>query len=144
MGAGDRLQARFGRSKHPVKLESTLALEPQRAVGGVLEAGDLVGVVLSFDPFEITDGGEPAAGDEEIGDGEEDGTGDDADGPSKTPNMTHLTLHKVQVTSVRYAQRDSERIVERPGGHVVELSGDQGFASWISFQIRIGDSGMFM
>jgi pilus assembly protein CpaB len=100
--------------------ELTLALEPERAVGGLLEAGDLVGVVLSFDPFEITEAGAPAAVDDETtggGDGDTDDGGEGAaDGdstPAKTPNVTHLTLHQVQVTSVRYAQRDSERIVER-------------------------------
>lgn len=95
--------------------ELTLALDPQRAVGGLLEAGDVVGVVLSFDPFNITESGVPAADDDDsAGDGDDDES-DDAR-PSKTPNMTHLTLHKVQVTSVRYAQRDSERIVEREQG----------------------------
>jgi pilus assembly protein CpaB len=95
--------------------ELTLALDPQRAVGGVLKAGDILGVVLSFDPFEITDAGVPAAP-------ADDPTGDDpaadetAEQPTKTPNMTHLTLHKVQVTSVRFAQSDSERIVERQQG----------------------------
>jgi pilus assembly protein CpaB len=94
--------------------ELTLALDPQRAVGGLLEAGDLVGVVLSFDPFEITESGAPAAADDQAGDSGEDGeAADDTSTPTKTPNMTHLTLHEVQVTSVRYAQRDSERIVER-------------------------------
>jgi pilus assembly protein CpaB len=98
--------------------ELTLSLDPERAVGGVLHAGDLVGVVLSFDPFEITDSGVPAAPDDDAGGGGDEpdadaDAGDSTQRPTKTPNMTHLTLHKVQVTSVRYAQRDSERIVER-------------------------------
>ena len=33
--------------------EVTVALDPQRAVGGELKVGDTVGVVLSFDPFEL-------------------------------------------------------------------------------------------
>jgi pilus assembly protein CpaB len=108
--------------------EVTLALEPERAVGGLLEAGDLVGVVLSFDPFEITDGRAPSAveeepadpGDGDAGDGTEGDTGGDT---AKTPNVTHLTLQQVQVTSVRYAQRDSERIVERQSDEGEDDSG---------------------
>ena len=33
--------------------EVTVALDPERAVGGELKVGDTVGVVLSFDPFEL-------------------------------------------------------------------------------------------
>ena len=33
--------------------EVTVALDPQRAVGGELKVGDTVGVVLSYDPFEL-------------------------------------------------------------------------------------------
>ena len=33
--------------------ELTVALEPERAVGGELTAGDTVGIVLSFDPFDL-------------------------------------------------------------------------------------------
>jgi pilus assembly protein CpaB len=58
--------------------EVTVPLEPARAVGGRLSAGDTVGVFLSFDPFEI------------------DREGD------KTPNTSHLELHKVLVTGVQF------------------------------------------
>lgn len=69
--------------------ELTVALEPERAVGGSLRAGDTVGVVLSFDPFDVPDG---AGGDQS----------------EQTPNMTHLTFHKVLVTSVQFDQSESE------------------------------------
>lgn len=65
--------------------ELTVALEPERAVGGTLAAGDTVGVVLSFDPFDR----------------------DDAQGGGQTPNMSHLTFHKVVVTSVQFDQNES-------------------------------------
>lgn len=57
--------------------EVTVPLEPARALGGRLTAGDTVGVFLSFDPFEISREGD------------------------KTPNTTHLELHKVLVTGVQ-------------------------------------------
>lgn len=62
--------------------ELSVALDPERAVGGVLRAGDTVGVVLSFDPFKRNDG-------------------------SETANVTHLVLHKVLVTSVQFDQNES-------------------------------------
>lgn len=60
--------------------EVTISLEPQRAVGGNLRPGDTVGLVASFDPFEDVTGGD-----------------------AKTPNTTHLILHKVLVTRVQAA-----------------------------------------
>ncbi len=57
--------------------EVTVPLEPARALGGRLAAGDTVGVFLSFDPFEVSRDGD------------------------KTPNTTHLELHKVLVTGVQ-------------------------------------------
>lgn len=65
--------------------ELTVALEPERALGGSLRAGDTVGVVLSFDPFDRQDG-QPG---------------------EQTPNMTHLTFHKVVVTGVQFDQSES-------------------------------------
>lgn len=70
--------------------ELTVALSPERAVGGSLRAGDTVGIVLSFDPFDVS------------GDGQ---GGEDAD---KTPNMSHLAFHKVLVTSVQFDANDEE------------------------------------
>ena len=57
-------------------LEVTVSLEPQRALGGMVVAGDTVGVIASFDPFQ-TGGG------------------------ATEPNSTHLILHKVLVTRVQ-------------------------------------------
>ena len=74
--------------------ELTVALEPERAVGGSLGAGDTVGVVLSFEPFER----------------------DEAQGGGKTPNMSHLTFHKVVVTSVQFDPNES----------ATPLTGDEG------------------
>ncbi|MFP3902107.1 MAG: Flp pilus assembly protein CpaB [Acidimicrobiia bacterium] len=63
--------------------ELSVALEPERAVGGTLRAGDTVGVVLSFDPFK-------------------------RGGGSETSNMTHMILHKVVVTSVQFDPNETE------------------------------------
>jgi pilus assembly protein CpaB len=76
--------------------ELTVALEPQRAVGGSLRPGDTVGIVLSFEPFDVPDDGQG---------------GDQAE---RTPNMTHLTFHKVVVTSVQFDQ--NEAAPESPAG----------------------------
>jgi pilus assembly protein CpaB len=58
--------------------EVTVPLEPARALGGRITAGDTVGVFLSFDPFDIGTSGE------------------------KTANSTHLELHKVMVSRVQF------------------------------------------
>lgn len=85
--------------------EITLALTPERAVGGELAAGDTVGVLFSFDPFQASSAVDPTA------------TSTPAEPtvtatPSMTPNMTHFTLHKVLVTAVQYSRVDTERAAE--------------------------------
>lgn len=97
--------------------ELTIALDPERAVGGNIQAGDTVGIVLSFDPFDLDvidveiDGTTPFPAGQASADAAEDasGNGDEtaADEPGTTPNMTHLTFHKVMVTAVQYDQRES-------------------------------------
>ena len=57
-------------------LETTIAVDPARAVGGRINAGDTVAVVSSFDPFDTPEG-------------------------TKTPNQTHILVHKVRVTRVQ-------------------------------------------
>lgn len=83
-------------------IEVTLELDPQRAVGGLLEPGQTVAVLASFEPFDLTatvvevDGEEvglPAAVAAEI-----DGA---------TPNATDLLLRKVIVTAVQEARSRS-------------------------------------
>lgn len=67
------------------KLQVTIALGAEQAVGGNIKPGDTVAVVASFKPFEI----------------DKTAAGVPADAPSKTPNMTHIFLHKVLVTAVQ-------------------------------------------
>ena len=74
----------------------TLALDPERAVGGELKAGDTVGIVISFEPFD-TNEFVPISG--------QDGQVEIRQ--TKTANTTHLTLHKVLVTGVQFDKNDS-------------------------------------
>lgn len=69
------------------KLQVTVALAPERAVGGHVRPGDTVAVLLSFDPFaaEGQDGNE-------------------------TPNSTRMILHKVLVVAVQVDAQTSAQI----------------------------------
>jgi pilus assembly protein CpaB len=82
--------------------EVTVALAAERAVGGVLKPGDTVGVVLSFEPFDVGKDGQTSSGD--------GGASPEGDQPDKTPNMTHLTFQQVPVTFVQVL--DSARTVD--------------------------------
>ena len=75
---------RLSRATVPAGLqELTVSLDPTRAVGGALNVGDTVGVVLSFEPFDLPDTDNQSA------------------------NMTHLTFHKVLVTAVQFAEGEA-------------------------------------
>lgn len=87
--------------------EVTVKLEPQRAVGGNVRPGDTVGLVASFEPFEAVDGS---------------GT--------KTPNETHMVMHKILVTRVQAApttatpssdaeEEEGDRLDPVPGGDLL-------------------------
>lgn len=70
-------------------LEVTISLEPQRAVGGVVKPGSTVAVLASFEPFDsVPQGG----GDGIVPEG------------GKTPDSTHMILHKVLITNVQTAR----------------------------------------
>jgi pilus assembly protein CpaB len=75
----------LGRASVPAGLqELTVSLDPTRAVGGSLNVGDTVGVVLSFEPFDL-----PRSED-------------------LSPSTSHLTFHKVLVTAVQFAEGDGQ------------------------------------
>lgn len=69
----------------PGLLEVTVRLAPERALGGTVQPGDTVAVLSSFEPFAADEGGEAAGG-------------------SKTPNTSHVILHKVLVTAVQSSE----------------------------------------
>lgn len=99
------------------KVQVSARLDAERAVGGALQKGDLVGVYLSFEPFDVistfvvdSDGNPapivvPRAGDdEESPDTESTDTGTDGERqwlPEKSPNMTSMEFHHVLVTNVQ-------------------------------------------
>lgn len=92
-------------------VEVTISLSPERAVGGALRPGDLVGVFASFQPFDL-DGVEPS--EENVVINVQDLV--DADAvlagareTAKTPNSTHLTIHKVVVTNVQVERLPTDR-----------------------------------
>ncbi|MGD9704272.1 MAG: Flp pilus assembly protein CpaB [Acidimicrobiia bacterium] len=85
--------------------ELTISLAPERAVGGELSAGDTVGMLLSFDPFDLETSSVPEA---DAASGTEE-----ASTPKKSPNMTHLTLHQILVTGVQFDQSDPADIGSR-------------------------------
>lgn len=95
------------------KVQISTLLEAQRAVGGALKKGDLVGVYISFDPFDTDEAGqatdapdaaEPAAV-EAFGTTPTEETSEtspeEAATPAKTPNVSRLEFRNVLVTNVQ-------------------------------------------
>ena len=106
-------------------LRVTVSLSPERAVGGQLVPGDLVAVVASFDPFDYlivnADEGEfpgaaPVGSDPEI----------DLPGPlggtQKTPNSSHVILHKVLVTNVQQERLPTDKTIDDAQEQGVDLA----------------------
>lgn len=93
------------------KVQVSALLEAERAVGGAIQKGDLVGVYVSFDPFDTDVAGEAtgeAAGADATAvqaaatpaDGAETSTDDTAEA-RKTPNVSRLEFQHVLVTNVQ-------------------------------------------
>jgi len=84
------------------KVQISTLLAAERAVGGTLQKGDLVGVYLSFDPFEL---GEDEATTETTDPSSAivatDDTTTTAPASTKSPNMTRLEFQHVLVTNVQ-------------------------------------------
>ena len=83
--------------------EVTVSLTSDRAAGGRIQPGDTVGVLSSFEPFDVS-GAE---------------SGDEGKPASKTPNTTKMIMHKVLVTDVRgsiAAQPQPEEGASAPSG----------------------------
>jgi pilus assembly protein CpaB len=95
------------------KVQISVLLEAERAVGGSLRKGDLVGVYLSFDPFNLDDAGQSTGAINEVNPanaqgltgepagGEPGGSESESDGPKKTPNVTRLEFQNILVTNVQ-------------------------------------------
>jgi pilus assembly protein CpaB len=91
-------------------LEVSLSLEPERAGGGLLQPGDLVAVLASFDPFTVDEGFDESEGEFVLFSFTDEQEEQNAQ-PQRTPNTTHVILHKVLVTSVQVERlpRETER-----------------------------------
>lgn len=87
------------------KVQVSALFAPERAVGGALEEGDLVGVYLSFDPFDIDSAGEQAdesaAPETTVALAPGETAPSTTAGPSTTPNVTRLEFRNVLVTNVQ-------------------------------------------
>jgi len=89
----------------PGLLEVTVALSPERSVGGGLLPGDLVAVISSFSPFTL-DAVEPQ--DEEDLNSFLNNADQTEPITLKTPNTTGITVHKALVTRVQVASARTE------------------------------------
>ena len=95
------------------KVQVSVLLEAERAVGGALTKGDLVGVYLSFDPFDVGEAGQRSDADATTvaeafagpnGEASPNPQATNTESPalpSKTPNVTGLEFRNVLVTNVQ-------------------------------------------
>ena len=87
------------------KVQISTLLAAERAVGGSLKQGDLVGVYLSFDPFDLGDAEQSAeaalASDPTTSAVAADPTSTTTPAQKKSPNMTRLQFQHVLVTNVQ-------------------------------------------
>ena len=92
------------------KVQISTLLEAQRAVGGAIQKGDLVGVYVSFDPFNTDEAGEAGGSTDAAEATAVDAFGtvsteatspEEPAGPAKTPNVSRLEFRNVLVTNVQ-------------------------------------------
>jgi pilus assembly protein CpaB len=92
------------------KVQVSALLEAERAVGGAIQKGDLVGVYISFDPFDVDEAGgvndaegtvQAAATATSTIDDSAEGSTDEGTEPSRTPNVSRLEFQHVLVTNVQ-------------------------------------------
>jgi len=98
-------------------LAVTISLSPDRALGGELAPGDLVAVVASFAPFDVT-GVDPSLVDP---DAEEDAGSAIVELP-QTPNTSGIIVHKAIVTNVQVEQLPEEKAAESAEAQGAELA----------------------
>lgn len=114
------------------KVQISALLEAERAVGGSLQKGDLVGVYLSFDPFDLDEAGQIA----ETADatapaavaGSTDATADattTTEAQKKSPNVSRLEFQHVLVTNVQTTNAPVSPATEVDGTGVEQVTGSQ-------------------
>jgi pilus assembly protein CpaB len=125
------------------KVQISALLEAERAVGGAIQPGDLVGVYLSFDPFAIDDSGigesegtdtdnsgsiDAAAaiaaveGPGTLGSSDDDSTDNE---PRNTPNISRLEFQHVLVTNVQTINAPVSPADEDEESTVAQVTGTQ-------------------
>lgn len=97
-------------------LQVTVSLSPERALGGALRPGDVVAFVASFEPFDVgaVEPGELIDSTDAALDGRLSQT--------KTPNTTHIILHKVLVTNVQIEKLPTQAEQEDAGDQNLALA----------------------
>jgi pilus assembly protein CpaB len=138
--AGDQLVAARLASSELVatditdKVQISALLEAERAVGGAIQQGDLVGVYLSFDPFENDDSGisdsegsDATAAIAAIESSSDEGSSDDSvdDEPGNTPNVSRLEFQHVLVTNVQTINAPVSPADEDEESTVAQVTGTQ-------------------
>jgi len=118
------------------KVQVSALLEAERAVGGALQKGALVGVYLSFEPFEYEEAGQsvdpdPTAAPAAFADAapDENTEDEDTDSTKKTPNVTRLEFQHVLVTNVQTisapVSTDTESDNSDSGTGIEQVTGTQ-------------------
>ena len=152
--AGDQLVAARLASTELVSTEITdkvqisALLEAERAVGGAIQRGDLVGVYVSFDPFEMDDSGISDSEGTETEDtvdidaasaiaavespsdespSDEGPSDDDAtdEGPKNTPNVSRMEFQHVLVTNVQTINAPVSPDDEDEESNIAQVTGTQ-------------------
>jgi pilus assembly protein CpaB len=148
--AGDQLVAARLASTELVSTEITdkvqisALLEAERAVGGAIQQGDLVGVYVSFDPFEMDDSGisdsegtetkntvdidaaSAIAAVESSDDGETTDDDDSTDdGPKNTPTVSRMEFQHVLVTNVQTINAPVSPDDEDEESNIAQVTGTQ-------------------
>ena len=114
------------------KVQISALLEAERAVGGSLQKGDLVGVYLSFDPFELDEAGQitenadaiNAAAAADSTDSSTDATST-TETPKKSPNVSRLEFQHVLVTNVQTINAPVSPATEEDVTGVEQVTGAQ-------------------
>ncbi len=102
-------------------LAVTVSLSPDRALGGELAPGDLVAVIASFEPFEIT--GVIPSDDDDSAEDEEGVEPTVLEGTDlKTPNSSGIIVHKAIVTNVQVEELPAADNTESAEAQGVELA----------------------
>ena len=107
------------------KVQISILLSAERAVGGSLQKGDLVGVYLSFDPFDLNDTESTTATDPASAAISTDATTTTVAAPKKSPNTSRLEFQHVLVTNVQTTDAPVNADAKDNAQAVVQVTGSQ-------------------